>query len=66
MSKTISERVKVCLVCKHFIFKDDTIDFCSNCFYPIEPDIDIEIIEYKPEQEKTNWFGYIYSWLFKE
>lgn len=66
MSKTIADRIKVCPTCKHFIFKDDTIDFCSNCFNPIEPDLDIEIIEYEYEMIKPSIFKYILSWLLKE
>lgn len=67
MSKTIAERVKVCQHCKHFIFKDDMIDFCSSCFHRVEPDIDIEIIDILPKEEKIpTWFGYIFGWLYKE
>lgn len=66
MSKTIADRVKVCQNCKHFIFKDDTVDFCSGCFHEVEPDIDIEIIEIDAKQDSLTWFQYLFSWLYKE
>ena len=58
MNKTLAQRVKVCPTCKHFIFKDDTVDFCTNCCYSIEPDIDsdIEIVTFTSEK---SWFQYI-------
>jgi len=65
MSKTIAERVKVCQKCKHFIFKDDTVSFCSSCFCDIEPDIDIEIVEAIPESTQPTIFSYVLGWLFK-
>jgi hypothetical protein len=62
LRSTLAERIKVCPNCKHFIFKDDTVDFCVSCFHQIEPDLDIEIVE-KPEIEDLSWFRYLLSWI---
>lgn len=66
--KNIAERVKVCPTCKHFIFKDDTVDFCINCCFSILPDIperdtetdsEIEIIEKPTTPPPKNIINYI-------
>lgn len=69
MSKTVceprlAERIKVCPNCKHFIFKDDTIDFCASCFNQVDTDIDIVIVENPREQYEQDWFHRFLSWIF--
>ena len=65
MSKPIAEKFTRCKHCKHFIFKDDMVDFCVNCGYKVlpafisttEPDIDFEIVYM--ESGLSTWSGYI-------
>jgi predicted amidophosphoribosyltransferase len=66
MSKTVceqslSERIKVCPNCKHFLFKDDTVDFCVSCFNPIETDLDVVIVEKSEEGKPQGWVDKVLS-----